>query len=71
MSSSTRWTSPSTTKGVVFVADHEAHALFKVTDAGLEVVAKGEGRPRTPLYGIRHIAATFRREASSRAIRQR
>ena len=43
-------------KGVVFVADHEAHALFKVTDAGLEVVAKGEGRPRTPLYGIRHIA---------------
>ncbi len=42
-------------KGVVFVADHEAHALFKVTDTGLEVVAKGEGRPRTPLYGIRHI----------------
>lgn len=44
-------------KGAVFVADHEAHALFKVTDTGLEVVAKGEGRPRTPLYGIRHIVA--------------
>lgn len=44
-------------KGVVFVADHEAHALFRVTDTGLEVVAQGEGRPRTPLYGIRHIAA--------------
>lgn len=42
-------------KGVVFVPDHEAHALFKVTDRGLEVVAKGEGRPRTPLCGIRHI----------------
>ena len=42
--------------GQVFVADHEAHALLKMTDDGYEVVAKGEGLPRTPLYGIRHIA---------------
>lgn len=42
--------------GVVYVADHEAHALLKLTDEGIEVVAQGEGRPRTALYGIRHIA---------------
>ena len=41
---------------VVFVADHEEHALLKLGDSGFEVVAKGEGLPRTPLYGIRHIA---------------
>jgi len=43
-------------QGTVFVADHEAHALLKLGDTGFEVVAKGEGLPRTPLYGIRHIA---------------
>ena len=42
--------------GGVFIADHEAHALLKLTPAGIEIVAQGEGRPRTPLYGIRHIA---------------
>lgn len=44
-------------KGAIFVADHEAHALLRATDEGYEVVARGDGRPRTPLYGIRHIAA--------------
>lgn len=43
-------------EGVVHVADHEAHALVKLTDTGVEIVAQGEGRPRTVLYGIRHIA---------------
>ena len=43
-------------KGVVFVADHQAHALFKLEDGALRVVAKGQGLPRTPLFGIRHIA---------------
>jgi hypothetical protein len=43
-------------RGGVFVADHEAHALVKLTDAGVAIVAQGEGRPRTPLYGIRHVA---------------
>lgn len=42
--------------GNVFVADHEAHALLKLEDGAFRVVAKGPGRPRTPLYGIRHIA---------------
>lgn len=42
--------------GTVFVADHEAHALVKLTPTGVEVVARGEGLPRTALYGIRHIA---------------
>lgn len=42
--------------GAVFVADHEAHALVKLTEAGVVIVAQGEGRPRTPLYGIRHIS---------------
>jgi sugar lactone lactonase YvrE len=43
--------------GTLFVADHEAHALLKWSEAAgtWVVVAKGEGRPRTPLYGIRHI----------------
>lgn len=43
-------------KGVVFVADNLAHALFKLENRTLQVVAKGEGLPRTPLFGIRHIA---------------
>jgi sugar lactone lactonase YvrE len=43
-------------KGVVHVADNQAHALFKLTEGGFQVVAKGEGLPRTPLFGIRHIA---------------
>jgi sugar lactone lactonase YvrE len=42
--------------GVVYVADHEAHALLKLEGGALKTVAKGKGLPRTPLYGIRHIA---------------
>jgi len=42
--------------GVVFVADHEAHALLKLEGGAFKTVAKGKGLPRTPLYGIRHIA---------------
>src|SRR3990172_41729 len=42
--------------GAVFVADHEAHALLKLEGGSFKTVAKGQGRPRTPLYGIRHIA---------------
>ena len=42
--------------GVVFVADHEAHALLKLEGGSFKTVAKGQGLPRTPLYGIRHIA---------------
>jgi len=44
-------------KGAIFVADHEAHALLKLDGKAFRVVAKGKGLPRTPLYGIRHIAA--------------
>ncbi len=40
----------------IYVADHEAHALLVLSENGFEIVAKGEGLPRTPLYGIRHIA---------------
>lgn len=43
-------------KGTVFVADHQAHALLKLEGGAFKVVAKGEGLPRTPLFGIRHIA---------------
>lgn len=43
-------------KGAVFVADHEAHTLLRWANGTFEVVARGEGLPRTPLYGIRHIA---------------
>ena len=42
--------------GAVFVADHEAHALLKLEGGSFKTVAKGRGLPRTPLYGIRHIA---------------
>jgi sugar lactone lactonase YvrE len=42
--------------GVVFVADHQAHALLKLVGGSFQIVAKGEGAPRTPLFGIRHIA---------------
>jgi sugar lactone lactonase YvrE len=42
--------------GSIFVADHEAHALLKLEGGAFRVVAKGPGLPRTPLYGIRHIA---------------
>jgi sugar lactone lactonase YvrE len=42
--------------GTVFVADHEAHALLKLEGGAFKTVAKGQGLPRTPLYGIRHIA---------------
>ncbi len=43
-------------KGNVFVADHEAHALLRLDGTTFRVVARGPGLPRTPLYGIRHIA---------------
>ena len=43
-------------KGGVYVADNQAHALFKLESGAVKVVAKGEGLPRTPLFGIRHIA---------------
>ncbi|MFQ5791985.1 MAG: NHL repeat-containing protein [Acidobacteriota bacterium] len=43
-------------KGVIHVADHEAHALLKLEGGSFKAVAKGEGLPRTPLFGIRHIA---------------
>jgi NHL repeat len=43
-------------QGGVFVADSEAHALLKLEGGTFRVVAKGPGLPRTPLYGIRHIA---------------
>jgi sugar lactone lactonase YvrE len=43
-------------QGAVFIADHEAHALLKLENGTFRVVAKGPGLPRTPLYGIRHIA---------------
>jgi sugar lactone lactonase YvrE len=42
--------------GAIFVADHEAHALLKLEGGAFKTVAKGKGLPRTPLYGIRHIA---------------
>lgn len=42
--------------GAVLVADHEAHALLKLEGGSFVNVAKGKGLPRTPLYGIRHIA---------------
>ena len=40
----------------IYIADHEAHALLVHGENGFETVAAGEGLPRTPLYGIRHIA---------------
>jgi len=43
-------------KGGIYVADNQAHALFKLESGAVKVVAKGEGLPRTPLFGIRHIA---------------
>lgn len=42
--------------GKLFVADHEAHAILAYENEGFRIVAQGPGRPRTPLYGIRHIA---------------
>ena len=41
--------------GEIYVADIEAAALLRWGGAGFEVVARGEGLPRTPLFGIRHI----------------
>jgi len=43
-------------QGVVYVADNLAHALLKWENGTVQVVAQGEGLPRTPLFGIRHIA---------------
>ena len=42
--------------GAIYVADLEAAALLRFAEDGFEVVAQGEGLPRTPLFGIRHIA---------------
>ncbi len=41
--------------GEIYVADLEAAALLRWEDGGFEVVARGEGLPKTPLFGIRHI----------------
>ena len=41
--------------GEIYVADIEAAALLRWSGNGFEVVARGEGLPRTPLFGIRHI----------------
>ncbi len=43
--------------GTIVVADLEGHSLLKWTGTGFVVLAKGEGLPRTPLFGIRHVAA--------------
>ncbi len=42
--------------GAILVADLEAAAVLRWNGAGFDVVAQGEGLPRTPLFGIRHIA---------------
>lgn len=42
--------------GGIYVADLEAAALLRWNGDSFEVVARGEGLPRTPLFGIRHIA---------------
>ena len=42
--------------GAVLVADLEAAALLRWESGAFEVVARGEGLPRTPLFGIRHLA---------------
>ena len=42
--------------GAIYVADIEAAALLRWGGTGFELVAQGEGLPRTPLFGIRHIA---------------
>ena len=41
--------------GEIYVADLEAAALLRWNGGGYEIVARGEGLPRTPLFGIRHI----------------
>ena len=41
--------------GEIYVADIEAAALLRWSGNGFEVVAQGEGLPKTPLFGIRHI----------------
>ncbi len=42
--------------GAILVADLEAAAVLRWNGSDFEVVARGEGLPRTPLFGIRHIA---------------
>ncbi len=42
--------------GSILVADLEAAAVLRWRGEGFEAVARGEGLPRTPLFGIRHIA---------------
>jgi sugar lactone lactonase YvrE len=44
--------------GEIYVADIDAAALLRWSGDGFEVVAQGEGLPKTPLFGIRHIAPT-------------
>ncbi|MDE2711069.1 MAG: hypothetical protein F4Z74_09625 [Acidobacteria bacterium] len=44
--------------GEIYVADIEAAALLRWSGNGFTVVAQGEGLPRTPLFGIRHIVPT-------------
>lgn len=41
--------------GEIYVADMESAALLRWSGTGFEVVAKGKGLPKTPLFGIRHI----------------
>ena len=41
--------------GEIYVADIEAAALLRWSGNEFEVVAKGRGLPKTPLFGIRHI----------------
>jgi streptogramin lyase len=43
-------------EGKVFVADHYARALLKLEKGAFTVIARGEGAPRTALFGIRQIA---------------
>jgi sugar lactone lactonase YvrE len=45
-------------RGEVYVADPGAHALLKLENGAFRVVARGPGKPRTPLFGIRQIAPT-------------
>ena len=46
--------------GDVYIADPGAHALLRLVRGSFQVVARGPGRPRTPLYGIRQIAPDLR-----------
>ena len=45
-------------RGNIFVADKDAHAVFKFSGGGREqtIVVQGEGKPQTPLYHMAGIA---------------